>query len=212
MRVWRICKAEHAAAAFTGEGAAAYAGRWHHAGTPVVYTSESRALAALEQLVHLHRNRLPPHFVCFAVEIPDDLTVPEVRVAALTSRWHHHPGPLALRDITLEENGTQAGIIRLDGPPRDEFVLDNVGVTPADRPFVIEGGPPPTGWQAGIVPVAPNTAWCPCPRRGVGAASATPWPACSRHSPGATTHWRFRSVWPGRCAGAAAGASRACST
>jgi RES domain-containing protein len=99
MRVWRICKAEHAATAFSGEGAAAYAGRWHHAGTPVVYGSESRALAALEQLVHLHRNRLPPHFVCFAVEIPADVGVTEVRVSDLPSRWHHHPAPLELRDI-----------------------------------------------------------------------------------------------------------------
>ena len=49
MRVWRICKAEHAATAFSGEGAVAYAGRWHHAGTPVVYVSESRALTALRQ-------------------------------------------------------------------------------------------------------------------------------------------------------------------
>jgi RES domain-containing protein len=99
MRVWRIGKAEHAATAFTGEGAALYPGRWHHEGTPVVYCSESRALAALEQLVHLHRNRLPPHFVCFAVEIPADLDVTELRVEDLPSRWRQHPGPVELRDI-----------------------------------------------------------------------------------------------------------------
>jgi RES domain-containing protein len=99
MRVWRICKAEHAATAFTGEGATQYAGRWHHAGTPVVYTSASLALAALEQLVHLHRPRLPPHFVCFVVDVPDALAPIEVRVATLPVGWHRHPGPLALCDI-----------------------------------------------------------------------------------------------------------------
>jgi len=99
MRVWRICKAEHASKAFSGEGAILYAGRWHHAGTPVVYTSESRALAALEQLVHLHRNRLPPHFVCFAVDVPDRLAVAEVRVQDLPRRWRRHPGPPELRDL-----------------------------------------------------------------------------------------------------------------
>lgn len=99
MRVWRICKAEHAARAFTGEGALLYSGRWHHAGTPVVYCSESRALAALEQLVHLHRNRLPPNFACFSVEIPDELTIREVRIAELPAEWRRHPGPPELRDI-----------------------------------------------------------------------------------------------------------------
>ncbi len=99
MRVWRICKAEHAPTAFTGEGALLYAGRWHHAGTPVVYCSESRALAALEQLVHLHRNRLPPGFVCFGVDIPDGLTIREVRKEELTREWRRQPGPQELRDI-----------------------------------------------------------------------------------------------------------------
>lgn len=99
MRVWRICKAEHAATAFTGEGSLLYPGRWHHAGTPVVYCSESRALAALEQLVHLHRNRLPPHLVCFPVEIPDDLAITRVRVQDLPADWRAYPGPTELRDI-----------------------------------------------------------------------------------------------------------------
>ena len=99
MRIWRICKAEHAATAFTGEGAMVYPGRWHHAGTRVVYCSESRALSAIEQLVHLHRNRLPPHFICFGVEVPEDVLIREVRVEDLPVEWRHHPGPLELRDI-----------------------------------------------------------------------------------------------------------------
>jgi RES domain-containing protein len=65
----------------------------------VVYASESRALAALEQLVHLHRNRLPSHFVCFAVDVPDDLAIIEVRAQDLPAEWRRHPGPAELRDI-----------------------------------------------------------------------------------------------------------------
>jgi RES domain-containing protein len=99
MRVWRICKARHAATAFTGEGSIRYAGRWHQRGTRVVYSSESRALAAVEQLVHLHRNRLPPHFVCFAVDIPSDLAIPSVRVEDLPAGWRRHPGPVELQDL-----------------------------------------------------------------------------------------------------------------
>jgi RES domain-containing protein len=99
MRVWRLCKAEHAATALTGEGAILYAGRWHHAGTAVVDCSESRALAALEQLVHLHRNRLPPHFVCFGVEIPEDLDIRKVQTQELPTEWRLQPGPQPLRDL-----------------------------------------------------------------------------------------------------------------
>jgi RES domain-containing protein len=99
MRVWRICRAEHAATAFTGEGALVYPGRWHHAGTPVAYCSESRALAALEQLVHLHRSRLPPNFVCFGVEIPDDLVIQSVAVEDLPAAWRRQPGPPELREL-----------------------------------------------------------------------------------------------------------------
>lgn len=102
MRVWRICKAEHATAAFTGEGAMFYPGRWHHAGTAVVHCSESRALAALEQLVHLHRNRLPPNFVCFGVEIPEDLDILPVQTQELPTGWRLQPGPQQLRDIGSE--------------------------------------------------------------------------------------------------------------
>jgi RES domain-containing protein len=99
MRLWRLCKAEHAATAFTGEGALLYAGRWHHAGTRVVYAAESRSLAVLEQLVHLSRNRLPPRFVCFAVDVPEDLDVPSVSPEELPPDWRRQPGPPALRDL-----------------------------------------------------------------------------------------------------------------
>jgi len=111
MRVWRICKAEHAATAFTGEGALLYPGRWHHPGTPVVYCSESRALAALEQLVHLHRNRLPPHFICFGVEIPDHVAITEVRVQDLPTAWRRQPASPELRDIGTHWAGSSESVV-----------------------------------------------------------------------------------------------------
>lgn len=72
MRVFRLCKARWAASAFSGEGALRYSGCWHFAGTPVVYTAASRALAALEILVHLEIRQAPPSFVMIPAEIPDD--------------------------------------------------------------------------------------------------------------------------------------------
>ncbi len=51
---WRIVREKHAAAAFTGEGAAKTGGRWNSRGVALVYTSASESLAALETLVHLN--------------------------------------------------------------------------------------------------------------------------------------------------------------
>ncbi len=99
MRIFRICKANHAQTAFSGQGALRYAGRWHHAGTAVVYASESRALAALEQLVHLQRSRLPPHFVCIALEISDGIARRSIEFGELPPDWRRQPGPAALRDL-----------------------------------------------------------------------------------------------------------------
>ena len=99
MQLYRLCKAEHAATAFSGEGAMLYPGRWHHAGTPIVYTAESRSLAVLEQLVHLGRYRLPPNLVCFTVKVPDDLEVPAIPLRKLPDGWHRYPGPPELRDL-----------------------------------------------------------------------------------------------------------------
>ncbi len=73
MRVYRLCQARWAQAAFSGEGSVRYAGRWHFAGTPVVYTANGRALAALEILVHMEIRHAPPGFVLIPAEVPGGL-------------------------------------------------------------------------------------------------------------------------------------------
>jgi len=161
MRVWRICKAEHVTAAFTGEGAMLYAGRWHHPGTPLVYCSESRALAALEQLIHLHRNRLPPSFICFPVEIPDDLAIREVGIEELPVEWRRQPGPPALRDIgTRWAEAGETVVLRVPSavvPGEHNFLLNprhpDFGrlVIGDPKPFAFDerlAGPGPSGGRA----------------------------------------------------------------
>ncbi len=77
--------------ALTGEGARKYGGRWNSAGTPVVYLSASRALAALETLVHLTtpETRSKP-FVLLEIEFPADPV--EQRLAAdLPEAWRLSP-------------------------------------------------------------------------------------------------------------------------
>lgn len=77
--VYRIVKARHARAAFTGEGARIAGGRWNRPGDTVVYASESLALAAIETFLHLGEEGLHIRFVYFRVEIPADLAIERCR-------------------------------------------------------------------------------------------------------------------------------------
>jgi RES domain-containing protein len=71
--VWRLCARQKAEAAFTGNGAYRRGGRWNLPRTRVVYCAESRALAAMEILVH--------------VEDMEDLAQLEWRAMAVTLPW-----------------------------------------------------------------------------------------------------------------------------
>ena len=53
LQAWRIDKAKRAKTSFSGAGAALEGGRWNPPDFPMVYLSESLAMAALEKLVHL---------------------------------------------------------------------------------------------------------------------------------------------------------------
>lgn len=70
VQVWRLVKEKHIETAFDGEGARLFGGRWNSAGLPVVYTSESLALATLETLVHLDAAAPLPQFLAFSLAVP----------------------------------------------------------------------------------------------------------------------------------------------
>jgi RES domain-containing protein len=86
---YRIVKARHARAAFTGEGARLAGGRWNRAGEAVVYASASLALAAIETFVHLGEAGLHIRFVYFRIEIPD--AVPVRRCRRPPAGWRAEP-------------------------------------------------------------------------------------------------------------------------
>jgi len=94
---WRIVKEKHAATAFTGEGAAKAGGRWNSRGVFLVYTSATKSLATLENLVHLNPPMLfnyvaiPIHFEQALVEFfPSD---------KLPADWRMEPPPPATKAI-----------------------------------------------------------------------------------------------------------------
>lgn len=95
---WRIVKARHGVNAFDGEGARVEGGRWNSPGTPVVYTSQSAALAALELLVHLGRGSILRSYILIPCTF-DDAIVSRLDRRRLPQNWRSYPAPAQLQSI-----------------------------------------------------------------------------------------------------------------
>lgn len=75
MIVWRIIRREFLASPLSVEGAKAFPGRWHSAGTPVLYTASTESLAMLEKFVHIALEfRSIPH-VKLKIALPPDAVI-----------------------------------------------------------------------------------------------------------------------------------------
>ena len=73
MALWfRIVQERWAATAMDGEGARLHGGRWNPPGMAAICLAESRALAALEIVVHAPREMLSMEWRVIAVEVPDE--------------------------------------------------------------------------------------------------------------------------------------------
>ncbi len=95
---WRIAKSLYAADAFSGEGTALFAGRWHSEGTRVVYTAESISLATLEILVHMRERRHIPDYVLIPCYFHESL-VEQLDMTKLPPNWDDAISPPALRQF-----------------------------------------------------------------------------------------------------------------
>lgn len=92
--VWRLLTARFVDAAFTGEGARLYGGRWNRKGVAMVYTAGSQSLATLEMLVQ--DEPLRARYVMIPVTLPKNLKIERVTVEALPADWRE----LAAREQT----------------------------------------------------------------------------------------------------------------
>src|SRR5215831_9151189 len=82
MTLWRISRHGD----LSGRGGLKVAGRWHHAGHPVVYLAESPSAALLEVCVHTCANDVPPEFTLLRIDGPD-LTVAVITLDELPGDW-----------------------------------------------------------------------------------------------------------------------------
>jgi RES domain-containing protein len=90
MKVFRLQRSKYGRA-LSGHGAAIAGGRWNSKGTEMIYTSESRALAFAEVLVHLSVELLPDDFVMLEIDLPDDIAIRQIAEADLSKNWNLFP-------------------------------------------------------------------------------------------------------------------------
>lgn len=71
----------------SGRGGLLANGRWHHAGRPVVYLTDSPASAMLEVLVHqeIDADDLPDNFRLMRIETADDIPIDQI--TDLPDQW-----------------------------------------------------------------------------------------------------------------------------
>jgi RES domain-containing protein len=93
---YRIVQAHWADSAMTGEGARLWGGRWNPPGMAAVYLAESRALAALEILVHAPREAIHLEWRAIAVEVPD-VWIATAQTADLPADWQALPSSSGAR-------------------------------------------------------------------------------------------------------------------
>lgn len=97
--LWRIVKEKHAAAAFDGEGAKRYGGRWNPRGLAAVYLGGSLSLAALETFVHLTAEDARLRLISIRVAMPDDVAVETLDMSRLPDNWRGEPPPAACQAL-----------------------------------------------------------------------------------------------------------------
>lgn len=92
MTIYRLTKARHQETAFTGYGALQSDGRWHQAGVPVVYASDTPAGALLEIIAHTEASSLLRHaYVLFTIRFQPDRHLLVLEPEAWPADWRAFP-------------------------------------------------------------------------------------------------------------------------
>jgi RES domain-containing protein len=88
----------------SGRGAEITGGRWNPVGVPIVYTSLTVELAALEYLVHYFEgfphSRLPSMLMA-TIEIPDE-DILKIEASLLPKNWKDTPAPISLQSVSSQ--------------------------------------------------------------------------------------------------------------
>jgi RES domain-containing protein len=90
MIVFRLCKKSYAND-LSGRGAEINSGRWNGKGIPALYTSSSRALCAIEIIVHIPAGIIPKDYYLVTIDISDGASVKTLDIKDLPANWNSNP-------------------------------------------------------------------------------------------------------------------------
>jgi RES domain-containing protein len=145
VEAYRILKRRFVAAAFSGEGARRYGGRWNSAGVALVYSSSSISLAILEWRAHLTQWPAPPS-VIIRIEFDASLVWSPAKLPANWKRWPCPKTTAAVGD-TWVRSGTSA-VLKLPSavvPTEFNYILNpahpDFGKISLGRPQVFKADP-----------------------------------------------------------------------
>lgn len=86
----------------SGAGAKLYGGRWNPKGNAILYTAQSRALAALELLAHTIPTIVPNELKLVTISVPNEVDIPTIPDKDLPPNWRDFPAPYELKTIGQE--------------------------------------------------------------------------------------------------------------
>ena len=90
MIVYRLSKGKHRLD-LSGKGAELYGGRWNSKGIPMVYTSQSRALAFVELAIHIPVGIVPKDYFLISINVPDTVSIHKLPDTDLPPGWRSNP-------------------------------------------------------------------------------------------------------------------------
>ncbi|MBW3544212.1 MAG: RES domain-containing protein [Bacteroidetes bacterium] len=91
MILYRFSRKEHGGD-LSGKGAERYGGRWNSKGFPVIYCSESRALAITEIIAYTPPGLIPEGYVLNIIEAPDQSSLlHSITTESLPEHWKKYP-------------------------------------------------------------------------------------------------------------------------
>jgi RES domain-containing protein len=98
LSAWRLVNEDWIDAAFSGDGARRYGGRWNHKGNRAIYLADSLALATLEIMVHAVTYADLQYYLFVEVRFTGNL-IEKVPAGNLPDNWHEDPPPLSTRQL-----------------------------------------------------------------------------------------------------------------
>ena len=98
MKVYRLTRAKYSGI-LSGKGSALKGARWNSTGIELIYTAGNRSLAMAEVAVHFTLATLPADYMMVTINIPDSVSVQEMKEKELPTDWRNFPHPISTQII-----------------------------------------------------------------------------------------------------------------